>query len=481
MAVVESLVNRGGADLSANHPNAAFREWCCKDASRSREVIAASDAGDPLSMRHLTFALEAAGDVMEARRIAQTFEGERALSAVTALGRIADSDRASLAETIETLAKVLDRDDTDLVRSNLLHVLMAVLTRDASLWAPTSAALLSRLLDGAGELTLNAGAQALWVYRDALRPEIVAALTAVLRGINTANQGSIMQLDLGLQALLETGYVEPALELATDLASSDPALKLSALANFMHTLLDGPPERVSMAAGRWLRSGKRNLCDGLAEAMRRHEREEAELTLGAEDIGENPALQVFICRKAIGYFFLQPRLAASVLVSVLRCCGEEVAKEIQDLLVEWLLANYGGVRTYLERIGADDAVKARIDVALARNEAYLARLRTIPEIKELQPSEHDRRIERLRMHDAMAAAHKEAQKQSVLLNLIKRSVILYGNRSLSFVSAGDDTLRPMEMDLKPFEVSFEMPRMEIVDPIGLDLQLLILRNERIVE
>jgi hypothetical protein len=81
----------------------------------------------------------------------------------------------------------------------------------------------------------------------------------------------------------------------------------------------------------------------------------------------------------------------------------------------------------------------------------------------------------------MAAAHKEAQKQSVLLNLIKRSVILYGNRSLSFVSAGDDTLRPMEMDLKPFEVSFEMPRMEIVDPIGLDLQLLILRNERIVE
>lgn len=481
MAVVDALVQHGGDDLAANQPNAAFREWCSKDPSRSHEVIAASDAGDPMAMRHLTFALEGAGDVTGARRIALMFEGERALSAVTALGRIVDLDLASVTETIETLAQVLDRDGTDLVRSNVLYAFMSVLSRDAALWGPLSTALLERLLEGAGELTLHQGARVLWAHPKALRPEIVVAITAALRGVNPANRGTIEELDLGVRALLETGYEEEALQLVTHLASSNQGLELSAFSSFMQTLVDGAPERLSMAAARWLRGGDRNLCDGLAEAMRQLGRDEVELTLRAEDIGDDPSLQIFICRKAIGYFFLQPRLAASVLVSVLRHCRDDVAEKIQDLLMDCLLVNYGGVRAYLERIGADDPAKPRVDAALAGNDAYLAALRAIPEIKELRPSEHDRRIERIRRHDAMAAAHKEAQKNSVLLSLIKRSVILYGNRTLSFIADGHKALKPIETDLNRLEVSFEMPRMLFVDPIGLDFKLRVFRNERIAE
>jgi hypothetical protein len=84
------------------------------------------------------------------------------------------------------------------------------------------------------------------------------------------------------------------------------------------------------------------------------------------------------------------------------------------------------------------------------------------------------------MTEQMRDAHKKAQSQSILLNLVKRSVLLYGNCSFSFIKNDMNKIRPVEMDLKPLEVSFEMPRMELIDPVGLDYTLRVFRAERMV-
>jgi hypothetical protein len=57
-------------------------------------------------------------------------------------------------------------------------------------------------------------------------------------------------------------------------------------------------------------------------------------------------------------------------------------------------------------------------------------------------------------------------------------VILYGNRSSTYVKAPNETRRAVEMELKSHGVSFEMPRIGIVDPVGLDVLIRVFRAER---
>ena len=62
---------------------------------------------------------------------------------------------------------------------------------------------------------------------------------------------------------------------------------------------------------------------------------------------------------------------------------------------------------------------------------------------------------------------------------MKRSVLLYGRRSITYVEGPNDVRRPVEMELKGHSFTFELPRMEILDPIGLDFMLRVFRIERL--
>lgn len=481
MACVEALVTRGGEDMAANWPNAAFRAWCTKDPRRAREVIAAALGGDDLAIRHLTFALEAINAIPEARQVALTYDDARRFSAITAIGRMEDDDPASRAESLAVFSALLDTGADDNLRANMLLATAGILAREPGAHLPDASALVDRLVEDAGEATVHQAAHMLWVYPKVLQPDIVTSLLQALAHLNTANKGTVHELDLALQVLLKRGHDEAAIAYVTKLLSQpDVSLELKDLSSFARTLVSGAPERFSRVVVQWLLLGMTSLCDGLAKAIRSRDQEGPALDIRTEDLAITPSAQVFLCRKAIGWFFFKPTTAASVLVSVLRICNTETALEVQNLLVHILLLNYSGIRNYLESLAPDDAAKDRVDQALAENDAYIEALRTVPLIKELQPSEHHRRIERLRMSDQMRDANKQAHNQSVFFSMAKHSVLLYGNRSLSFIKDGTDALRPVEMDLKPFGFSFEMPRMEIVDPIGLDYILRIFRTEEMV-
>ena len=72
-----------------------------------------------------------------------------------------------------------------------------------------------------------------------------------------------------------------------------------------------------------------------------------------------------------------------------------------------------------------------------------------------------------------------AEHKSVLLGLARRSVILYGKRSVTYVTDYDGSQRALAMELKSFEASFELPRREILDPVGLDYMLRVYRVEKL--
>jgi hypothetical protein len=149
-------------------------------------------------------------------------------------------------------------------------------------------------------------------------------------------------------------------------------------------------------------------------------------------------------------------------------------------LFDPILLSYGGeAKEYLKGITATDAAHGPIQNALAKDKDFYAGLDATGTIKELHPSDYQRDVVHQRARDEMQAAHKKAESQSFLLSSVRRSTILYGKRSLTYVADLDGSHRAVSMDLKPFEASYELPRREILDPLGLDHMLRLYRLEKL--
>lgn len=479
MRCVDGLVTRGGNDGAANEPNAAFRKWCASVPLRAHEVIAAAHEGNELAIQHLSFALEAISNLSEARRMAIEYEDIRRQAAIFALGHIDHQGSEECGETFAVFHSLLDSNIGDATRASMLHASMEILNRGHDVSSADANSIIGRLVIEPGQFTIHQCARALWSCRQALTQDIVSFLLGALGHLDSANKGTVEEIDLGLQVLLELGFDESAVSFVTTLLSRpNEELELEAFDSFTHNLLSDSAGLISRVVVQWLQLGSPQLCNGLAKAIKGPGLDGVPLSLQAEDLALPPSTQLFICRKAVGWFFFKPTTAASVLVSVLRICDSDTAQEVQSLLVNPLLQNYGGVREYLENLAPEDAASKAVSGALAQNLAYLDAKRSVPLLVELQPTEHHRRIERLRISDQMREAYKGAESGSVFLGLVNRSVLLYGNRSLSFIDDGQDGLRHVEVDLQSHGISYEMPRMEVVDPIGLDYILRVFRNER---
>ena len=151
------------------------------------------------------------------------------------------------------------------------------------------------------------------------------------------------------------------------------------------------------------------------------------------------------------------------------------------MLVDGVLKNYAGsARDYLSPIAADgsDPASRHAARALAEQDAYLDDLRSPGRVIELRPSERQRQLEWERHTDSMSDAMRKAKAKSILAQLATESVMLHGRRAVSWVDFPDEEPRRMETELGSFRTSFEVPRLDVVDPVGLQLQLLAFRAER---
>jgi hypothetical protein len=164
------------------------------------------------------------------------------------------------------------------------------------------------------------------------------------------------------------------------------------------------------------------------------------------------------------------------LVACLRGCDPATAKTIGELLFDPLLVNYGGkARDYLKTIKKDDTAYGPIKAALKAADIFIKGLKIDPQIKELRPSEYHYSVERRHAGDWMRKVQKDAEKHSVFLSLVHRSVLLYGRRSITYVQEPGNKRRPVSMDMHSFSHFFELPRSEVIDPVGLSIMLLAYR------
>jgi hypothetical protein len=373
MELVVTLVRKGGTDLAANEPNRAFLEWCSTDPTRADFVMHAARSGDELAQSHLTFALQARKDIASAQMMARDSAANVRLSALTALSRILHRTDEERADTVAAIRPLLDAEPDDALKA---HVLMAAINpfEQAGVALAEEAKQVVKLATGQpGPICVHQAAQLLFNCKACLSSEMVSDLLACARYVNAEHGGTINLLDVVLGKLLKTGHGAAAVQFAKDVLSRrDGALRAEQFDGFARDLAQNRDALHALVLD-WLLSGKQRLCQAVSDFLRQPGETLIPLDLQFGSLTETQTY--FVCRKAVGYLFLQPVLAGSILVSALRTAQDALAVTIVDLLFDPMLVNYGGaLRSYLEDIKPDDPAHGQVSNALERQASYLTGL-----------------------------------------------------------------------------------------------------------
>ncbi len=479
MRAVRALVEKAGNDGASHFPSVAFRNWCGAELARARAIVDAAEQGDALSISFLTVALDALGDVSLARDVVRRYSDERRLSGLFALGRIKSTDPNEAEDTIALLLPFAAAGQDDVVRRNALMSLFNICEQFAPLARVTMPKVVAAASATPGSLVQLTLVQALWLHPKRFDRGSMKAVLDALRVIDPTKTGIVHELDNALSTLLNLPDGDIALDYLTDILSSDDSgFDLEQFTNVKHQLATGDRDRLFKLVIRWFLTGNHRLCAAVPDILTAGEYA-TPFNTTTQGLGLTGADHMFLAYKAMGYLFSDPVVAASIMVASLRGCDRATARTLGELLFDPLLVNYGGkARDYLWTIKAGDAAHGPVRKALKQADAYVRGLNIKAPIKELHPSEYRRSVNRMRMEDMMRSTHKKAEKMSVFMSLVHRSTLLYGRKSLTFVPGPDNKRRPVTMDMHSFSTSFELPRMEIIDPVGLMLMLLHFRSAK---
>lgn len=487
LAAAHALRTAATQNSSTYSVDKAFGDWCVAHGNQLDEVIALIGGGTPFTDAFMPTALATGISLDEGRYLDQalTFmEADRAdvrLAALRALGRSAPQTVAAVDRVLSALVSALDRNADDRTRACILTAAFGVASRFPERSRKPLLAVVRTVATRPGAETLLACADALACHAKILTVEAIEAVLQALRQADPACEFTLSLIDTAFIQLLSLGHEERVMALAEHLlVAHEDKLTLERFRSLHHALATGDKRRLGRTLVRLFLAGKLSLCEAAASLVRGSHDRPAILDIDFATMQPSHDQAMYLTRKAIGYWFVQPVAAASFIVSLLRHVPDATAGELRALLLDPLLLNYGGAaRAYLERVAGDASDQAARHVApvLAEHDQHLEDLRSVGKIPELRPSERQRRVEHEREHDRMATAMREARKGSIIRQLMRTSVLLYGTRSISHVENLDGTRRRLDTKLGSITTTMEHPRVHAIDPVGLDFMIRVFRTE----
>ncbi len=489
MTVVSTLVKAAGNDMASYMPNAAYRDWCSLKPERPDLVMNLITAGDAEAMEYLSLTLEG-GAVFDKRRFMEqaiTYlrdAPELRQAALTALARIDSSGNVDLAHTaLALMAEHVTEQADDMLRTHVLAATLGLYSRSPAEMHDEALALITQTIQHRGDGVLHHCASALFERKN-LTDAMVELLITTLEDVNPAHLGTINSLDVALSELIKAGKGARVIGYLEKVFRAHPdALSFKQFDSVGHTLTREQQPLATDTTVRWLMSGDANLASHISDLMSASTQQPTIFTVDIAPYAFSDVEAIFLARKAIGWFFFHPITAASLIVCVLRTVNGDTAETIGDLLFDPLLLSYSGeLRNYLQERTNDPSETAapQIQQAIDKLDAYLNNLRAAGFIAELEPSERERLIERQKNTERMRQIQKQAEQSSVLLSLVSKSIILHGNGSIGYRYDMDGKPHRHSMKMGTYSSVWEAPRLEAIDPFGLDMQLRVFRAERLV-
>lgn len=483
--LVQILIEAAGQDMAAGMPVEEFSKWCGTEPSRPKELLGLIDRKIPHADRFLTIAIKQ-GVVVDRPYFLDRAYGfltgaseTETQAAINALGQIPCQNEAEWDRLVAAFSDLVRADDA--IRAPLITAIARRLKDAQPDRRDELTGLAVAALEQHGDYTLDTAARTLAFDPEHLPDDLVDTLLEALLAIKGENKGTVEMLDLALMKLVQNGYAERARRyLEPILRREEDRIELEELDSLSYTLRTAGGQVLEDWVVAWLLDGEHELCRAMNDALFGAGSDEFIFCIDFARFSLADADYPYLARKAIATFFLKQSVMASLLVSLLRSAPTEAADAIVKLLVDPILINYSGIADdYLKPISEDDTDPAHTAVhrALAGQEAYLEGLSLIGIVRELHPSERERQLELQRHSDSMAEAWRTARKKSIFAQIATESLILYGTRAVSWFRDHTEEQRRIETPMGSISHSFEMPRVEIVDPMGLQMMLLHFRGE----
>lgn len=489
IAAVRSLNEIGGSDMAAGRANHPFRDWMVRTGN-ALAVLALLDPAstDDIVLQALALEAIAKEDARAgfdaANMLLAAPNGAGRIAAVLAIGRFDLSTDAVLTNrAMVTLRATIDEAPEDRLTGVVLAAAVDTYRRAPAGTEEPTLALIAAAAQIAGAETIHRCATILYLSSEGLSDPIIAALVAIAREVQADNKGTIREIDHAVGQLLRRGHREAALGFLEPVLIRGAA-DFNDLGSTSYALLELDQSLLAPIVLRWLLSGHNDLGDATRMLVgNAHRQGPVTFSIDFAPEGMEPTQAVFLARKTIGFLFIQPITAASILVSLLRTGPSAAADAIAELLFDPLLINFsGGLSAWIREQFAEPADNAtpHLRETLAKLDRYLNGLRAVGPVPELRPSERERLIERQRQRRSMQVAHKAAEKTSIIGLIATRQVLLYGNRSISYFEGPDGSRQRNEMKLGQITTSMEAPRLDILEPVSLDYELRVYRNERMI-
>ena len=375
-----------------------------------------------------------------------------------------------------------DRTSDDRVLSNMVHAIFALRLARGGL-DENATALLDRILLAGGDSTLRAAANTVLLKRAEINTDTFSLILRHVDRVNPQCESTIETLDSVLYNHLgEPGESEAIAFFERYCAANATHIEPEAFEQFLRQLCREHRDLFGRLIVKWFLSGEVALCAAVRWMVMNCLGENDSLPVDVIAAEELDGLdRVFVTRKAIGYLFSRPKAVAEMILAMMEKADQECSRILEEYLFDPMLVNYPvALEPFLKKLSKTTSpkVKQRINGALKKWQAHIDGIKSVGEIKELAPSERERAISHQHRTDQSTAIWREVEKNSVLLNLVPKSVILHGSVSVHYVREPDGEKRRHVIPMQTHRYSMDIPRQTVVNPFDLDYILCIFRAEQ---
>ena len=491
MKCVIQLTKEAGQDLAAGTLIEPYIEFCSKVPSRSDEAMKLIQKDTHGLMDLLSPTLVAGARekvalyVQKAIELANHADLEVRKRAIFSLGRIQYQTKTELAnKAIDFIAKTAKQENDDHLLGNAVGAAFDIYRQNPST-AGQVVSIFNEALEKGSGITLHTASAVFGFHTDEIRSPLLDMLLKYLVNVQPGYQRTIDNIDLGLNRLLATkNNQDTAIAFLEQLLLTNEGIEMDKFDSTTFLLAENENGLLNRLMTRWLLGGEHTLCRVIDQIIKSAHNNDVLLTVDPDELANPDSVHlIFLARKTIGYLFLRPAIATRILLSLLPFAKDrQTTSVITQLIFDPLLLNYPGeVGNYLkEQSNTDNAmIKAASQQAIQAFEKYTEDIGDVRNLSEHRPPMTNRETFRRHYSRQMQQMMREVEKQSVIMQIAKKSTLLYGTKSITYIGEPFTQNRRVETSLQKYSSSMEIPRLSNIDPVGLDYILRIFRHEQI--
>ena len=477
---------QAGEDLSAGAVYGALAEWFNRTIERVDEGLAFVRAkldvayGVTRSLLLAGSTHDVARFVHEGLELSQEPNESTRRAALSALGLITPAEGPLTCSVVERLGEVIGG---SAVEQDQVAAFNAVLDLLERLGDPELANLQQLVVSACRDprpILRHAIAESLRDRRSVFTDTMTDAAFAAIGDTDCDYARTISAVDSMLYRWDIEGDRKRVLSLLVELIGRDEkAIDVQSLPNFRHRIANGPGALLGWYVVSLFLTGNDKLSVAADDLLPYQETRDG-LDIDLSVFGLASPWVLFLTRKVLGYCILKKEGAAALLLSCLRDLAGEEPAEAEDLILDYFLVNYPTAIELFEAASSPDDVAAdsvgRLRAALDR---YLDGLRRHGTCAAFRPSERERALQRYQQLDFWRGVQDIAEEQSFFVQVAHRIPMLYGTALVTHVYRSPDS-EPVrqEVALSSLEHTANLPRLDAMDPVGLQYARFQFKRER---